>query len=102
MPANTWRLPDLRPSLCLPESTRSKQWPLYALLPILKRADEHLETLVDMARGIEGVEVAVSIRQPNEENVFRCSTRANGEVDVSRVCAAFGGGRSVSAPTVST
>lgn len=54
--------------------------------------DEHLETLVDMARGIEGVEVAVSLRQPNEENVFRCSTRANGTVDVSRVCAAFGGG----------
>ena len=64
----------------------------YSLKLELGVGDEHLETLVDMARGIEGVEVAVSIRQPNEENVFRCSTRANGEVDVSRVCAAFGGG----------
>ena len=64
----------------------------YELKLELGVADEHLETLVDMARGIEGVEVAVSIRQPNDEPVFRCSTRANGAVDVSAVCAAFGGG----------
>lgn len=69
----------------------------YALKTELGVGDEHLETLVDMARGIEGVEVAVSIRQPNDENVFRCSTRANGTVDVSRVCAAFGGGGHVRA-----
>ena len=69
----------------------------YALKQELGVADEHLETLVDLARVIEGVEVAVSIRQPNEENVFRCSTRANGEVDVSAVCAAFGGGGHVRA-----
>lgn len=64
----------------------------YALKQELGVSDEHLETLVDIARGIEGVEVAVSLRQPNEENVFRCSTRASGNVDVSAVCAAFGGG----------
>ncbi len=64
----------------------------YALKQELGVADEHLETLVDIARGIDGVEVAVSVRQPNEENVFRCSTRASGTVDVSAVCAAFGGG----------
>ena len=69
----------------------------YALKQELGVADEHLETLVDMARGIEGVEVAVSIRQPGEETVFRCSTRANGTVDVSAVCAAFGGGGHVRA-----
>ena len=69
----------------------------YELKVELGVADEHLETLVDMARGIEGVEVAVSIRQPNEEKVFRCSTRANGLVDVSAVCAAFGGGGHVRA-----
>ena len=69
----------------------------YALKQELGVADEHLETLVDIARGIEGVEVAVSVRQPNEENVFRCSTRAGGSVDVSQVCAAFGGGGHVKA-----
>ena len=69
----------------------------YALKQELGVSDEHLETLVDLARVIEGVEVAVSLRQPNEENVFRCSTRANGEVDVSAVCAAFGGGGHVRA-----
>ena len=69
----------------------------YSLKVELGVSDEHLETLVDMARGIEGVEVAVAIRQPNEENVFRCSTRANGSVDVSAVCAAFGGGGHVRA-----
>lgn len=69
----------------------------YALKVEMGVGDEHLETLVDMARGIEGVEVAVSVRQPNEENVFRCSTRANGSVDVSAVCAAFGGGGHVRA-----
>lgn len=69
----------------------------YALKQELGVGDEHLETLVDIARGIEGVEVAVSVRQPNEENVFRCSTRAGGDVDVSQVCAAFGGGGHVKA-----
>lgn len=64
----------------------------YALKQELGVSDEHLETLADIARGIEGVEVAVSLRQPNDENVFRCSTRANGKVDVSAVCASFGGG----------
>ena len=69
----------------------------YTLKQELGVADEHLETLVDMARAIEGVEVAVSIRQPNEEDVFRCSTRANGTVNVSVVCSAFGGGGHVRA-----
>lgn len=69
----------------------------YALKTELGVSDEHLETLVDIARGIEGVEVAISVRQPNEENVFRCSTRASGDVDVSQVCAAFGGGGHVKA-----
>lgn len=64
----------------------------YALKCELGVGDEHLETLVDIARGIEGVEVAVSVRQPTEDRLYRCSTRANGSVDVAQVCAAFGGG----------
>ena len=54
--------------------------------------DEHLETLIDVARSVEGVEVAVAIRQPNADKSFRVSTRSANSVDVSAVCAYFGGG----------
>jgi phosphoesterase RecJ-like protein len=54
--------------------------------------DEHLETLIDVARSVEGVEVAIAIRQPTAEKAFRVSTRSMGYVDVSEVCSAFGGG----------
>ena len=59
--------------------------------------DEHLETLIDVARSVEGVEVAVAIRQPSPEKVFRVSTRSSGTVDVSVVCSYFGGGGHVRA-----
>ena len=54
--------------------------------------DEHLETLIDVARSVEGVDVAVAIRQPGQEKTFRVSTRSSNAVDVSAVCAYFGGG----------
>jgi phosphoesterase RecJ-like protein len=54
--------------------------------------DEHLETLIDVARSVEGVDVAVAVRQPGPEKTFRVSTRSSSSVDVSAVCAAFGGG----------
>ncbi len=54
--------------------------------------DEHLGTLVDVARGIEGVEIAVAIRQPTAENCFRLSMRASVDFDVAEVCGSFGGG----------
>ena len=55
-------------------------------------SSEHLSTLVDIARSVAGVEVAVAIRQPTAEGVFRVSTRANVDFDVAAVCATFGGG----------
>lgn len=58
----------------------------------LALADEHLETLIDVARRVAGVEIAAAIRQPNEEPVFRLSMRASVDFDVSAVCATFGGG----------
>jgi phosphoesterase RecJ-like protein len=64
----------------------------YALKKELGLTDENLETLVDMARRVAGVEIAVAIRQPHAENVFRVSTRASVDFDVSAVCAVFGGG----------
>ena len=54
--------------------------------------DEHLETLVDIPRALEGVQVAVAVRQPNEAPVFRVSMRSNTDFDVAAVCARFGGG----------
>lgn len=57
-----------------------------------KLRDEHLSTVVDVVRAVEGVEIAVAIRQPTEERVFRVSMRANGDYDVAAACAAFGGG----------
>ncbi len=54
--------------------------------------DEHLETLIDVARSVEGVDVAVAIRQPGPDKTFRVSTRSSNAVDVSVVCAYFGGG----------
>ena len=58
----------------------------------LELADEHLETLVDVARRVAGVEIAAAIRQPSADPVFRLSMRASVDFDVSAVCATFGGG----------
>lgn len=57
-----------------------------------KLSDEHLATVVDVIRSVEGVQIAVAIRQPAEERSFRVSMRACGDYDVAAVCAVFGGG----------
>jgi len=54
--------------------------------------DEHLETLIDVARCIKGVEVAAVIKQPTEEQRFRVSMRSSCDFDVSEICAHYGGG----------
>lgn len=54
--------------------------------------DENLETLIDVARCVKGVEVAAVIKQPTEENKFRVSMRSSCDFDVSDVCAHYGGG----------
>ncbi len=68
---------------------------------------DHFDGLIATARSVEGVEVAVSVRQMSPEPLFRVSTRSNGEADVSALCALFGGGGhkkaagcSVTAPTL--
>lgn len=58
----------------------------------LSLSDEHLETIIDIPRSIGGVEVAFSVRQPKDSPHFRVSMRSSSEVDVSRICALFGGG----------
>lgn len=69
----------------------------YEMKQSLGVLDEHLETLIDVARSVEGVEVAIAIRQQGPEKVFRVSTRSSGSVDVSVVCSYFGGGGHVRA-----
>jgi phosphoesterase RecJ-like protein len=54
--------------------------------------DENLETLVDVARCVKGVEVAAVIKQPSAENRFRVSMRSSCDFDVSEICALYGGG----------
>lgn len=54
--------------------------------------DEHLETLIDVARCVKGVEVAAVIKQPTEEQRFRVSMRSSCDFDVSEICAHYGGG----------
>lgn len=59
--------------------------------------DEQLETLIDVARQVEGVEIAMAVRQPTSEGRFRVSTRSSGEFNVAALCARLGGGGHVKA-----
>ena len=64
----------------------------YALKAALGLKDEHLESLVDVARSLMGTQIAISIRQPGTEGIFRASVRSSCDYDVSALCAVFGGG----------
>ena len=59
--------------------------------------DEALETLIDVARCVKGVDVAAVIKQPTAENRFRVSMRSSCDFDVSEICALYGGGGHVRA-----
>ena len=62
-----------------------------ALRAELGLADEHLGTLIDVARSVAGVQVAASLRE-TAEGVYRASLRANTDLDVAAVAASLGGG----------
>lgn len=56
-------------------------------------SDEDIGDIVNSIRSIEGVTVAVSIKQAtNDENKYSISSRSNCEADVSKACAKIGGG----------
>ena len=63
----------------------------------LSLKDEHLETIINVPRSVAGVEVAFSVRQPEDAPMFRVSMRSESDVDVSAICASFGGGGHVRA-----
>ena len=55
--------------------------------------DEDISDVVNIIRSIEGVLVAISLKQSfKEPEKFSVSSRANCDIDVSRVCAMLGGG----------
>ena len=58
----------------------------------LSLQEEHLETVIDIPRSVAGVEVAFSVRQPEDKPTFRVSMRSSSDFDVSAICARFGGG----------
>lgn len=64
----------------------------YELKQKLELDDEHLETLVDVARAVDGVKIAMSARQSTAYRSFRISLRSSCSFDVSNVARHFGGG----------
>lgn len=58
----------------------------------LELDDEHLETLVDVARAVDGVKIAMSVRQSTAYRSFRISLRSSCNFDVSVVAKHFSGG----------
>ena len=69
----------------------------FALKMALGLSDADLDGLVEIARSIAGVKIAISLRQPKAEGVFRASVRASCSYDVSALCAKFDGGGHVRA-----
>ena len=64
----------------------------YALKEQYGASDENLETLIDVARSVKGVEVAAVVKQFSPENRFRVSMRSSTDFDVSEICSLYGGG----------
>lgn len=64
----------------------------YDLKQKLELDDEHLETLVDVARAVDGVKIAISVRQSTAYRSFRISLRSSCSFDVSVIAKHFGGG----------
>ena len=48
--------------------------------------------IVSYIRCIEGVQVAVSIKETDKDGVYSISSRANIDTDVASICAKIGGG----------
>lgn len=56
-------------------------------------SDADIGDIVNAVRGIDGVLIALSLKQSSKDATkFSLSSRANAEIDVSRVCQKFGGG----------
>ncbi len=56
-------------------------------------SESDISDSVSVMRSVDGVEIGIMVRQSEKDSTqFKVSSRANGGVDVSAVCAGFGGG----------
>ncbi len=54
---------------------------------------EDIEDIISITRGIEGVEIGMTIKQsPEHPTLYKVSMRSNRVADVAKLCAVFGGG----------
>ena len=53
--------------------------------------DEDTYDVINVIRRVDGVKVAILLRE-KDDGSYKISTRSAGEVDVSKICAIFGGG----------
>lgn len=59
---------------------------------------EDIDDIIGLARGIEGVEVGVAVKQNEKDpSLYKVSMRSSRVCDVSKLCALFGGGGHVRA-----
>lgn len=63
----------------------------YAIKAALGLDDSHPDLLMDVAKSPEGVKLAIVLRQPTTEAVFRISVRSLCDYDAAALCARFGG-----------
>jgi phosphoesterase RecJ-like protein len=54
--------------------------------------EEYLDILINIARSVYGTKVAVSVKQTAPDDTYKVSLRSNCDIDVSLICAKFGGG----------
>lgn len=54
--------------------------------------DEYLDVLINIARSIDGIKVAASVKQSSPDDTYKVSLRSTCDIDVSLICAKFGGG----------
>ena len=69
----------------------------YPDIVYLGLSKENLDLLIETARAIEGALVAMSVRRDEPYGDFRVSMRSVCDIDVSEICAVFGGGGHVRA-----
>ncbi|NQT75342.1 MAG: bifunctional oligoribonuclease/PAP phosphatase NrnA [Candidatus Omnitrophica bacterium] len=72
-------------------------WVTKEMLKKTKASLEGTEGIINFARSIEGVEIAMLFRETGTEGRIKVSFRSKGKVDVNKLAAFFGGGGHVTA-----
>ena len=53
--------------------------------------DEDTYDVINVIRRVDGVKIAIFVRE-KDDGIYKISTRSACEIDVSKICAIFGGG----------